>query len=78
MIVTYQLKPLDKNHPRNLGDPLEMALNHVTVVVIMHHIQEQNALLKNCGKYGGTLKRFAVQNEFIIYRKNKLMKNCHF
>ena len=46
MIVTYQLKPLDKNHPRNLGDPLEVALNLVTGVVITHHNQEQNALLK--------------------------------
>ena len=31
---------------RNLEDPLEMALNHVTGVVIMHYIKEQNALPK--------------------------------
>ena len=37
---------LARSSDRSL-DPLEVGLNHVTGVVITHHIQEQNALLKN-------------------------------
>ena len=44
MIVTYPLRPLDKNHPRNLRDPLEVALNHVTGAVITVHITSKNKM----------------------------------
>ena len=79
MIATDQLKPfLDKKHRRTTRSGSKRSNwggNYTS------HPRAQcpakKARCMNCGKYGH-FKRFAVRNEFIIYRKNKLMKSCHF